>query len=74
MDYTDVNDDLLNVIRVGRSDPENYVVGSGDEFHLGFEYVALRPRYAVALRLGAWHDADHKIRYIGERKIAQVRF
>ena len=74
VDYSDVNDDLLNMIRVGRSDPENYVVDSGGELHLGFEYVALRPRYPVALRLGAWHDPDHKIRYVGERPIARARF
>lgn len=74
VDYSDVDDDLLNMIRVGRSDPENYVVDSGDEIHLGFEYVALRLRYPVALRLGAWLDPDHKIHYIGERPIAQARF
>ena len=74
VDYSDMSDNLLNMIRVGRSDPENYVVASGDEIHLGFEYVVPRPRYSVALRLGAWRDPDHKIHYVGERPIAQARF
>jgi hypothetical protein len=74
VDYTDVNDHLLNMIRVGRSDPENYVVDSGDEIHVGFEYVSLRVRHPLALRLGFWHDPDHKIRYVGERPIALARF
>ncbi|MDH3745196.1 MAG: outer membrane protein transport protein, partial [Acidobacteriota bacterium] len=74
VDYSDLNKDGLNMIRVGRSDPENYIVDSGDELHLGFEYVTLGLRYPLAVRLGAWQDPDHQIRYVGERPIAQVRF
>lgn len=74
VDYSDMSDQLLNLIRVGRSDPENYVVKSGEEIHLGFEYVVLRRRHSMALRLGAWRDPDHKIHYLGRRPIARARF
>jgi len=34
------------------------------EAHLGIEYV-LRRRWPLALRLGAWHDPDHQLRFDG---------
>jgi len=74
VDYSDSNDDMLNMIRIGRSDPENYVIDNGDEIHLGFEYLTLRPRHPVGLRLGVWRDPNHKIHYTGERELSQARF
>lgn len=39
------------------------VVDDADEFHLGFEYVFLNRTNPIAIRVGAWHDPDHEIRY-----------
>ncbi len=36
-------------------------IPDADEIHLGAEYVFLRSRPIVALRLGAWLDPDHRI-------------
>ncbi len=41
-------------------------VDDADELHLGAEYVFLESTPVVALRLGAWFDPDHRVRYVGE--------
>lgn len=42
-------------------DPEQIVLDDGDELRLGFEYVFVRSRPVVALRLGAWLDPAHRV-------------
>lgn len=42
-------------------DPDQLALADGDEFHLGVEYVFVRSRPIVALRLGAWHDPAHSL-------------
>lgn len=44
---------------------EKLMVNDGNEFHLGVEYVWTKLRYPLAMRLGGWHDPDHKIRFNG---------
>ena len=41
-------------------------VDDGTEIRLGFEYVFLNLRNPLALRLGVWHDPDHRIRFEGD--------
>ncbi|MCG8462625.1 MAG: hypothetical protein MI919_40590 [Holophagales bacterium] len=42
-----------------------------DELHLGFEYVFVDVANPLALRLGAWLDPDHEIRYEGPIETSQ---
>jgi len=42
-------------------DADQLKLDDGDEFHLGLEYVFVRSRPIVALRLGAWHDPAHSL-------------
>ncbi len=41
-------------------------IDDGDELHLGVEYVFVRSRPLVAVRLGAWYDPDHRPRFTGD--------
>ena len=38
------------------------VLDDADELHLGGEYAFFAGRSIVAVRLGAWHDPDHRVR------------
>ncbi len=38
----------------------------GDELHLGAEYVFVESTPLLSLRLGAWHDPDHRPRFAGD--------
>ena len=42
----------------------------GDEVRFGFEYVVAEATPVVALRMGLWHDPDHRIRYRGANYLA----
>lgn len=42
-------------------DPDQVLLEDGDEFHLGLEYVFLRSKPLVALRLGGWRDPAHRV-------------
>ena len=42
-----------------------------DEVHLGVEYVVAEATPVVALRLGVWHDPDHRIGYEGRNYLAE---
>ena len=47
-------------------------VDDADELHLGAEYVFFESKPVVALRLGAWLDPDHRIRYVGEDPVSRA--
>ena len=47
---------------------DRFVVDDADEFHVGLEYVIRRPRQ-IALRLGAWLDPDHQMRFENPERI-----
>lgn len=66
-DLTDGFTDIFDLASLGE-DPEldRFGVEDAEEFHLGFEFFLLRFRFPVALRFGAWHDPDHKLRFQGE--------
>ncbi len=74
VEYSDMTDDLVNLLRVGRGEPELYVAEDVEEVHLGFEYQVLEWRRPVSFRAGVWHDPDHRIRYVGDRAIPRARF
>lgn len=42
-------------------DPGQIELADGDELHLGLEYVFVRAKPVVALRLGAWRDPAHSV-------------
>lgn len=64
--YSQLTDDMKDAFGNPAIDVESYVVDDADELHLGFEYVILTPGVIIPLRLGVWHDPDHKIRYEGQ--------
>jgi long-chain fatty acid transport protein len=48
--------------QAGATDPANFVIEDGIEFHAGFEYLLNVPGFP-ALRAGLWRDPDHAVRY-----------
>lgn len=74
VEYSDLGDDLVNLLRAGQAQLADFVIDDADEFHLGAEYQALGLRYPVAFRLGAWFDPDHKLRYTGDAPNLRARF
>ncbi len=42
-------------------DPKQIRLSDGDELHLGLEYVFVRSKPIVGLRLGAWRDPAHRV-------------
>ena len=45
------------------SKPGRFTIDDGIEIHGGFEYV-VNVRWLPALRVGAWRDPDHAVRYV----------
>jgi hypothetical protein len=41
-------------------------VDDADEIHIGFEYGWRDLRVPVFLRLGAWYDPEHRLRFVGD--------
>lgn len=75
VEYSDLGDDPVNLLRAvtpGRL--ADFAIDDADEVHLGVEYQALRLRHPLALRLGAWFDPDHELRYTGEVHALRARF
>ncbi|MFY9819808.1 MAG: hypothetical protein WAM82_00395 [Thermoanaerobaculia bacterium] len=50
------------------NDPElnRFVINDTDELHLGMEYAFLQYWPVVSVRLGAWYEPDHNLRFEGE--------
>jgi long-chain fatty acid transport protein len=42
-----------------------YVADDSNQFHAGIEYVFTSMKSPLAVRLGAWNDPDHRIRFTG---------
>jgi hypothetical protein len=41
---------------------------------VGFEYAFIRSTPIVAVRVGAWLDPDHRLRYVGDDPLQRVVF
>lgn len=54
--------------------PEDFVIDDVTEVHLGFEYVFGQSPIPLAVRLGAWHDPDHRLRAEAGPVLNQARF
>ena len=48
-------------------------VDDANEIHLGLEYLFLNLRYPIAVRVGAWRDPDHRIRFVGDTNTTSHR-
>lgn len=72
--YSDLTRDLVNLLRAFENDPGRFEVDDADEIHLGFEYLGLAAKMPWSLRLGAWNDPDHKVRYVGPNDALLTRF
>ncbi len=51
-----------------------FALDDGHELHLGFEYVVVRSRPVIALRLGTWREPDHRLRYLGADPVDRATF
>jgi len=80
--YSQLAEDLVKMAASGRanynsrnSDPSNFSISDGNEFHLGAEYrLAVATERALLFRLGAWREADHTLRYNGVDDALAARF
>lgn len=52
----------------------SFDLDDGHELHFGFEYVIVRSRPVIALRLGTWMEPDHLLRYRGDDPIDRATF
>ncbi len=55
-------------------DRSSFELDDGHELHLGFEYVIVRSRPVIALRLGAWREPAHRLRYLGGDPVNRATF
>jgi long-chain fatty acid transport protein len=67
VEYSDLARDLVNLQTILVIDGGRFVASDANELHLGFEYQNVTARWPWSLRLGAWYDPEHRIRYEGER-------
>lgn len=72
--YSELADRAVNLLRAAQSDPGRFVMDDADELHLGFEYQGLAAKLPWSVRLGAWHDPDHRLRYEGPAENLRARF
>ena len=64
VEYSDLMEDYASGLnRITFPDARiDFVVDDGYEYHVGLERILLSGTTPIALRLGAWSDADHRIR------------
>ena len=74
VEYSDLGDDPVNLLRAAQGRLADFAIDDADEVHLGVEYQALGLRHPLALRLGAWLDPDHELRYTGGVHALRARF
>jgi hypothetical protein len=58
---------LAALPEIYRNDPElnRFVIDDADEIHLGMEYAFLQRWPVLSVRVGAWHEPDHSVRFEG---------
>jgi hypothetical protein len=71
VEYSDLLDDLVDIFHLqdlAAANPElgAFRIDDADELHVGAEIWMPRRDRAVSLRLGAWYDPDHTLRFEGE--------
>jgi long-subunit fatty acid transport protein len=72
--YSALSADLLNLLRAARGEESLFRIDDADELHLGAEYQLVSWRVPLAVRLGAWLDPDHRLRYEGRSTLLRARF
>jgi len=71
--YADMVKDFFIIFDADGEDPEDYIMDDVIETHVGFEYVLSKSPIPLALRFGAWHDPDHRLRYEGSDELIQAQ-
>lgn len=87
VEYGDLLDDFVDIFdlaalfpgdppEVPPRDPEldRFAIDDVTELHVGFEYFFYRAKIPLLLRLGAWHDPDHSLRFEGKNAGFQAVF
>jgi hypothetical protein len=74
VEYRDLRRDLVNLLEAAQGQLAGFTVDDADELHLGVEYQTLAPRLPLAIRLGAWFDPDHRLRFVGRDPPLRARF
>jgi hypothetical protein len=76
IDYNGIEYSALTESFVSLAEPSNvpsdFVVDDADEIHLGLEYVFANLRNPITIRVGAWEDPAHQIRYGGDAPTTSV--
>lgn len=72
--YSELEDNLVNLLQAARGDLAGFQVDDADELHLGIEYQALSLHLPLSIRAGAWRDPDHKLRFTGHDAALRARF
>ena len=63
---------IVESLAAGELAIEGLELDDAHELHLGFEYVFLKARPTIALRLGVWTDPDHQIRFVGDNELVRA--
>jgi long-subunit fatty acid transport protein len=74
VEYGAAAEDLVNLLQAARGQLAGFRVDDADEVHLGVEFQAVRTRVPLSLRLGAWLDPDHRLRFAGRDPALRARF
>lgn len=76
--YSQMVAEMTNVFGAGQtnlsSQTDQYKVDNALELHAGAEYVLGGAGLHAALRIGAWLDPDHRIRFEGRDEFSQLDF
>ena len=73
VEYSDMSDDLINLLRAGRGERRFFRAADADELHLGLEYQLLRTRLPVSFGWGGWSDPDQRLRYSARARACATR-
>lgn len=71
VEYSSLTEDFVILAEPSNS-PGDFTVEDADELHLGLEYVFANLRNPITVRLGAWEDPAHQIRYTGDSPATSV--
>jgi long-chain fatty acid transport protein len=62
--YSSLMNDFVTIVVGPDGQPDHFPISDGNEMHFGLEYVATRLKATPAIRVGAWYDPAHAIRFV----------
>ena len=61
--YASLEDGFVDLIVGPQSEPNQFTVRNGNEYHVGMEYILRRLGGTPAIRLGGWYDPAHGVEF-----------